>query len=60
MDETRAVGSNSGTKEDASPVTDEDFACGKVAWELFQGTDGGGWGQTLDREGSESDDILTL
>lgn len=41
------LGSTSGKADKVEPRSEEQFASGEVAWELSQGTNGSGWGQSL-------------
>ena len=49
------VGGINGTIENVTPKSEEQFDSGEVAWELSQGTNGGGWGQTLNDENGNHD-----
>ena len=49
------VGSGFGTIENVTPKSEEQFDSGEVAWELSQGTNGDGWGQTLKDENDNHD-----
>ena len=50
------VGSGSGTIENVTPKSKEQFDSGEVAWELSQGKNGGGWGQTLNDDDGNHDE----
>lgn len=49
------VGGINGTIENVTPKSEEQFDSGEVAWELSQGTNGGGWGQTLSDDDGNHD-----